>query len=44
MLKHGWAVTRQVFVEPDGSPRGLAKQLVEPPLALDQRQVGGVSV
>jgi hypothetical protein len=30
--------------ELDRSPLGPAEQLLEPPLALDQRQVGGVSV
>jgi hypothetical protein len=31
MGKHGRAVTRQMFSEPDGSPLGPADQLGEPP-------------
>ena len=38
------AVSCQMFIEPDGSPLGLANQSGEPPLALDPWQVGGVSV
>ena len=44
MLEHGSAVTRQMLAVPDGAPLGLADQSGEPPLALNQRQVGGVSV
>src|SRR6476661_7229588 len=39
MLEHGRAVTRQMLAVPDGSPLGLADQLGEPPLAVDQRQI-----
>jgi hypothetical protein len=42
MLEDGRAVTRQVLNEPDGAPLGLADQLGEPSLALDQRQVAQV--
>jgi hypothetical protein len=42
MLEDGRAVTRQVLSEPDGAPLGLADQLGEPSLALDQRQVVAV--
>jgi hypothetical protein len=42
MLEDGRAVTRQVLSEPDGAPPGLADQLGEPSLALDQRQVVAV--
>jgi hypothetical protein len=42
VLEHGRAVSCQMFIEPDGSPLGLADQLGEPPLALDQRQVAQV--
>ena len=42
VLEDGGAVTRQMLDKPDGSPLGLAEQLLEPPLALDQRQVAQV--
>ena len=42
MLEHGRAVTRQMFNELDRAPLGLADQLGEPSLALDQRQVAQV--
>ena len=42
MLEYGWAVTRQMLSEPDGAPIGLADQLGEPPLAVDQWQVAQI--
>ena len=39
MIKDGLAVVRQMFIEPDRAPLGPAEQNLEPPLALDQRQV-----
>jgi hypothetical protein len=44
LAAHGRAVACQMLSELDGAPLGLADQLGEPPLALDQRQVDGVSV
>ena len=42
VLEHGRAVTRQMLIEPDGAPLGLADQFEELPLALDQWQVAQV--
>jgi hypothetical protein len=42
MLEHGRAVATQMFNELDGALLGLADQLGEPSLALDQRQVAQV--
>jgi hypothetical protein len=36
------AVDRQMLNEPDGSPLGSPEQLLEPPLALDQRLVAQI--
>ena len=41
MLEHGWAVTCQVFIEPDRR-LALPSRSGEPPLALDQRQIAQV--
>jgi hypothetical protein len=42
MIKDGLAVTRQVFTKLDRALLGPADQLLEPPLALDQRQVSQI--
>jgi hypothetical protein len=42
--EHGRAIAGQMLNELDRPSLGPAEQLLEPPLALDQRQVGGVSV
>lgn len=42
MIEHSWAVTRQVFGEPDGIPLGPAEQSCEPSLAVDQWQIAQV--
>jgi hypothetical protein len=42
MLEDGRAVTRQMLIEPDGAALCPAEQLLEPPLALDQRKVAQI--
>ena len=42
MSEYGRGVARQVLNELDGAPLGPAEQLLEPPLALDQRQVAQI--
>ena len=42
VVKYCWAVTRQMFIEPDGSPLGPAEQSGEPSLAVDQWQIAQV--